>query len=598
MIPNPTTLNKFLGLSEHERERRKAQRARRDQLRKRQRNRGNDEAAQQAKFAEIVGKSAPGCLTVKVMKVKDLRAELKLRDLSTKGLKAALAKRLQTALDAEVPASEGGSDSDTDFDSGNDCDMDDGDCPNTDYEGYADTCNDVNCPCNLSPLAPSYFDSRHVNVRLWLAADYKFLLVVLGFKGATGTHPCIYCKANLRDPREWKRPRGLSDRKAGDKPDPDLGQRCKNLFPFIPRDRCRIDVLHMLLRCMDRFIHTAAQLYLRAWAPQAGKDEDKLRVLNRGLAVDLSKVAGQNVSFAEKTASTTTWKLTRVTGNGYKLILEKFKFAQSLPKDFENDVEVYQDVWDSFREIYNNINTPQPWTYERCRNTIRVWFSKCLDKWCDTGDVVKKNKPLFLASYLLTPYFHCLVAHVPAMIKQGEIYSFSGQGFEKGNHFHQRIHAAMTNHQQGEDSRTVMQQNLRSQMNPAAKVASKNVRFPCDSPACSVTFVYHGAWINHRKTHHSEEVRDESEADGILAAKRAADACTGNTPLELASARSFIIDTHHAYDALLVGEAAVSRGLYKSPVDGGRGIGEKRKRARAHANSAIAFANLTTVTTK
>jgi hypothetical protein len=104
------------------------------------------------------------------------------------------------------------------------------------------------------PPPPPVTNPRHAGVLLWLAADYKFLLVVLGFKGATCKHPCIFCKACLSDPKEWKVSRALDERKADDKPDPNFSQHCVNLFPFIPRTRCRIDVLHMLLRCMDRFL--------------------------------------------------------------------------------------------------------------------------------------------------------------------------------------------------------------------------------------------------------------------------------------------------------------------------------------------------------
>ena len=186
---------------------------------------------------------------IKGMKVAELREALKALDLPTKGLKADLQTRLlEASRQADRDANPDPAD-DTDLDSdSDDLSMDDTGCTETDYEEY--DCKDEKCACQPTLIGDQ--SDRKANIKLWLAADYKFLLVVLGFKGATGNFACIYCKANLSDPREWKKVHDLDERKEDDPPDADTGQPCKNLFPFIPRNRCRIDVLHLLLRCMDR----------------------------------------------------------------------------------------------------------------------------------------------------------------------------------------------------------------------------------------------------------------------------------------------------------------------------------------------------------
>jgi len=429
-----------------------------------------------------------------------LKQRLKELGLSRKGNKPELVQRLQDAADDAASSSE----SEESMSEGFDLLMDDTDagCDKTDYEDY--DCTNLDCPCAIE-LIPSSRAKTHVTLKLWLAADYKFLLVVLGFKGATCKFPCIFCKANLSDPREWKVPRPLDERSATGPADPDFSQHCVNLFPFIPRDRCRIDILHMLLRCMDRFIHYAAIVYLRSWVPQLDTDEDKLKALNAGLGKAFAAAAGQgSITFAEKSGSTKTWKLIRVNGNGYKRILENFRFADSLPKEHAETAKMHQDVWDSFNDIYTHVNTTKPWGWEQVRDTIRIWFSKCVGGYIDSNSTkVLKNKPLILASYLLTPYFHCLLCHVPQMVQYREIYSFTGQNFEKGNHTHQRIHAAASHHI--DDNRLVMEQNLRVLLNKVGTVTDHAKAVPCDSPDCSRTFKTEGSWMNHwLREHHAD----------------------------------------------------------------------------------------------
>jgi hypothetical protein len=149
------------------------------------------------------------------------------------------------------------------------------------------------------------------------------------------------------------------------------------------------------------------------------------------------------------------WKLSRVTGDGCRHILRKFKFADHLPSECSESAQEYQTMWDDFRDIYDNINTETPWTAQKTKDKILSWFSTTLDGLCDGKGKLPRCKPLVTASYLLTPYFHCLSCHIAQMIKHsGEIYSFSGQGFEKCNHVHQRMQQISGN-RRGEDCGSV-----------------------------------------------------------------------------------------------------------------------------------------------
>ena len=54
------------------------------------------------------------------------------------------------------------------------------------------------------PTKPTLpLDKRHVQIELWLSADMKFLLMVLGFKSANGKHSCIFCTADLKQRQDW-----------------------------------------------------------------------------------------------------------------------------------------------------------------------------------------------------------------------------------------------------------------------------------------------------------------------------------------------------------------------------------------------------------
>lgn len=142
--------------------------------------------------------------------------------------------------------------------------------------------------------------TRRVLIRLWLSGDYKWLCTVCGHGAANSKHACIFCDSDLTDAAVWCDIDAFPKWKKGERP---KGQKRKNLFGFIPRTRYRIDVLHMLLRCVDRFIHTAALLVLRLCAPTLDTDNHKKEWLNKHLAPEFARLARKtNVQFniAEK----------------------------------------------------------------------------------------------------------------------------------------------------------------------------------------------------------------------------------------------------------------------------------------------------------
>ena len=312
----------------------------------------------------------------------------------------------------------------------------------------------------------------------------------------------------------------------------------------------------------------------------------KLKILNEGLAQQFAAAAGQgSITFAEKTGPKTAWKLTRINGNGYKLILDNFKFSKALPSDNDNTAKIYQDAWDGFREIYQNLNTPKPWSHHRMENKVKMWFAQCLGGYCDTtvkGKKVKKNDPLFLASFLLTPYFHCLLCHVHEMLKVGDLFSFSGQSFEKCNHTHQRIQAAATNHRVGEDSKSVAQQHLRIRFNTIGLLSSNESDIPCDEITCTVRCKSTAGWITHHKRKHPDTVHEETEVESLRRAGVAqSHAVTAiEARLAIGNATHIIQDINDAYNALLTMDREKSNTYYQEK-------GKDKRKVRRQAQKTL-----------
>ena len=86
--------------------------------------------------------------------------------------------------------------------------MDDAGCDNTDYEGYECVYDYCTCKCPRTRVVFEPTDPKNpefvpvpmyyrVEIEWWLSADMKFLLMILGLKGATSKFSCIYCKADL-----------------------------------------------------------------------------------------------------------------------------------------------------------------------------------------------------------------------------------------------------------------------------------------------------------------------------------------------------------------------------------------------------------------
>jgi hypothetical protein len=291
------------------------------------------------------------------------------------------------------------------------------------------------------------------------------------------------------------------------------GQAYKNLLPFIPRKRCVIDLLHLLLRCTDRLVHTAVMLCLRAHGANEDDDDKKLLLVNKELAPVMGAAMGKaNVSFSKPEGGKTLWSLTRINGSAYRKLLEFFKFKNFLGDKCPNLCKAYQKSWDGFFAIYNVVNgidalTPRGlWL---AKNMIHQWFNTAVNDYLtdlvlEEEESLKghKNKPLYLASFLLTPYFHMLLVHVPELLENGDLRTFAGQNFEKCNNDH-RLYWQVSTRREGEESTQILLQHLRVRLNPVSTSDRTTKRLKC--PLCShAGYRYLGWFQRHMISKHPE----------------------------------------------------------------------------------------------
>jgi hypothetical protein len=458
------------------------------------------------------------------------------------------------------------------------------DCDDSDYEHYA--CTVPNCGCKSTPRAETRVpsDARLVTIELWLSADMKFLLMSLGMAGATGKFACIYCECNLANRHDWAST-NPNLRKADDEIDPTTGQIAKNLWYFIPRDRCVLDTLHLLLRVVDRMVHIMCQHILRVLAPMEDKDDKKAIVLNQKLGPYISTLTKrQGTTFQPPGDRGSLWKLTHMNGTDYRRILNKFEYKEVIPDNTGALTQRHQKAWSGLATIYKHINARDASECDK-RHAIKVeiaqWFSDNLNDFIkhpvavpphkplvlkkmtvpelkaalEARDVTWKNndkkaqlitklkgvmafdpppnpldlpiaknldwkqhknlaKPLISASFLLTPYFHCLKDHIHKLLANGDIRTFAGQNFEKVNNDH-RLMWQNSNKRKGTEIYSILYCNLRVRMNPTRR---RDVTKLLQCPHCShPPYTYPQRFKNHMRDIHSEHVLVRSVVQSMRA---------------------------------------------------------------------------------
>ena len=133
-------------------------------------------------------------------------------------------------------------------------------------ESFQSLFNEVN---DLTAKGKMNVDGQEIQTELYLGGDYKFILLMLGLKGATSNYACAWCKTHKND--RWRINNDYTSYNT-----PPLARTLKEMFEMskksrdnyccdkqpilnIPLDRIVVDELHLMLRITDILIGNLVQ---------------------------------------------------------------------------------------------------------------------------------------------------------------------------------------------------------------------------------------------------------------------------------------------------------------------------------------------------
>ncbi len=278
-------------------------------------------------------------------------------------------------------------------------------------------------------------DGRKVD--LYLGADMKMVLALLGLNAANGTYSCPWCKIKSDDRyrdlehifscHEQEMLRDINEMISA--PDGFLGKKEQpliniNVLKIIP------DILHLLLRITDLlegnlFDETVERDNTAKVRGQVGGFTDKLVAL-------IQKIVPSFEMWDTKDGHGREYAWSSMNGN------DKYKVLSELPSLLrEQDIlhseteAMVLEVWEKFKDVYDEINGQSPSYTDAYKKACE--FKSSFLKLAPLRKGYKKTK--------VTPYVHTLEAHVPYFIKEhGNLKQFSGQPTEKVMDDMKKIH--------------------------------------------------------------------------------------------------------------------------------------------------------------
>ena len=304
-------------------------------------------------------------------------------------------------------------------------------------ESFGDIISEIN---KLVAARKVNVEGKNINIEFFLGGDYKFILMMLGLKGATSNYACAWCK--LHKDERWKmdqhytyfnKPqmsRSLEEMHAMCTKSKE--NYCCHQPPLfnIDLDHVVPDELHLLLRVTDIL---TGNLVLECidWDKEEEIDCPRGSVRGFHLQKLIEMVRSCGVSFDVwekrdadgKSSGQHDW--TSLMGSDKKRLLAELpqKMAAILHPETVDGIIA---IWKGFDELYKVITN---WSPEE--NPTELWIM--------AKDWIK----LFLSMNgkregyerrRITPYMHIMVQHFPMFLElYGSVKIFTGQGVEKNN---------------------------------------------------------------------------------------------------------------------------------------------------------------------
>lgn len=219
---------------------------------------------------------------------------------------------------------------------------------------------------------------KSVNLEFFLGGDYKFILLMMGLKGATSHYACVWCKIHKNN--RWDTSFNLDHYQS-----PDLKRSIKEMFELarkkkqenkfccdhepllhIELDHVVLDELHLLLRILDVLVENLVKDALK-WDQNENWDKRKSQHKNEHLNNLQATIRSCGVSFD-------IWEKTNADGKGsgqydFTSLLgsDKKKLLNELPTKLNgiiqpDTVEVVKTIWEKFGEMYSTVTCRNPST--------------------------------------------------------------------------------------------------------------------------------------------------------------------------------------------------------------------------------------------
>ncbi|KXJ10506.1 hypothetical protein AC249_AIPGENE18777 [Exaiptasia diaphana] len=321
------------------------------------------------------------------------------------------------------------------------------------YKTLAESCskifkevNDIVKDCFLK------IDEVNITIEMYLGGDYKFLLLIMGMKGATSDFACIWCKILKSLRYDMSKPidfytTGEIVRTIQDIKEYALKKEysCEHLLLLnISIENIVIDELHLMLRVTDKLTKNLVEEALSRDAKD-NLDKPPSKHTMKHLDDIQKAICSCGVSFSiweKKNADgkpSGLYDFTSLMGSEKKVLLEKLpsKLEGVITPETANDVV---QIWKDFNDLYSYLLQKKDPTEE----DIKVYLIKptsWVNLFTSLGGKLQGYKKTSV-----TPYMHTMVYHVPTFMKlHNGIKKFTGQGVEKLNDDCRRIHLYKSN---------------------------------------------------------------------------------------------------------------------------------------------------------